>query len=132
VTKKRKQRARARQLRKARLGATRTTRRKSEKREISPQAKRWFTYIFWIGIALVLVGAVAVTYYYAVWRPSMERIQAPPVEEEEGMHAPAGFQLQDSKSQGDDQRGDKAVARGPKDDAPAGSGLWRDPTYRKG
>lgn len=133
MSKKRKQRARARQVRKARQGTSRATRKRSGKGGLDPQTRRWFTYLFWIGIALILVGGVAVTFYYTVWRPSIERLQAPPPEEEESMHLPAEIEWRDDiMSQGEDNGSDTAVARGPADDAQAGRKLWRDPAHAKG
>ncbi len=135
MSKKRKQRARARQVQKARQGSVNKTRRKSSSgNELSSQTMRWLKGMFWGVIGLLLVGLVAVLFYYAVWRPNMERLNEPPPAQEEGLLPRLETNPRDNPTvqEGEPHGRDQAVAQGPQDGPQAGCGLSSDLAYREG
>ncbi len=85
MSKRRKQKERARQLKKARQSGSNSNRRRSSRNTQgpSPETRRLATALVWAGLAAILVAAVVAVYYFAVVRPNLPLLSdALPTEEE--------------------------------------------------
>jgi cyclophilin family peptidyl-prolyl cis-trans isomerase len=87
MSKRRKQRERARQIRKARQTQSSTNRRRSSRSRAadSPEVRRVASAAVWGGIAAVLVVAAIAIYYFAVVRPNLSLLTDTLATEEESM-----------------------------------------------